>query len=85
MIYLEDFRKDIRELRKDDLVYLYSVYYYNNDNKSIIDFIATNEDGSICYIRSTDLDGYNKVIINGIQLNLLSWFTMTKKDKLKLF
>jgi hypothetical protein len=85
LIYLEDFRKDIRELRKDDLVYLYSVYYYNNDNKSIIDFIATNEDGSICYIRSTDLDGYNKVIINGIQLNLLSWFTMTKKDKLKLF
>jgi len=86
--YLEEFRNDIRELRKDDLEYVYGVYDINehdtNGNMSI-DFIATNGDGSICYIRSVDLGGYNKVIINGIKLNLLSWFLMTKEDKNKLF
>jgi hypothetical protein len=78
--YLNNFRKDIKDLIKDDLLYIYVVY-----NIDIADFIATNKDGSICYIRSTDLGGYNKIIINGIKLNLLSWFSMTKEDKNRFF
>ena len=45
--------------------------YVSNGNMSI-DFIATNGDGSICYIRSVDLGGYNKVIINGKTYNIPS-------------
>ena len=79
--HLEKFRKTIKDLGFDDLIYVYVVY-----TNAFIHFIATNYDSSIVYEydRNT-VEANNYVYINGIRIRLISdWFKWSDEKRLEL-
>ncbi len=80
--YLEEFRKTVKEISNNDLVYVYAAYNFPTD--FFMDFVATNKDSSIVYVCGRELGGYNYIFINGIKMNLSDWFKLSKEERYKL-
>lgn len=79
--HLEKFRKTIKDVGYDDLIYVYVVY-----TNTFIHFIATNYDSSIVYEydRNT-VEANNYLYINGIRIRLISdWFKWSDEKRLEL-